>query len=418
MKISLHPSTRPLQKFVLHQSMALLGLSASELTEHLSEAEEANPQLLVRQPRRRFFVSGGSTDILEQTAASQPDGLYSHVMSELSGLLAAGGKLSQVVASLIEDLDPCGWVLADLSLLAAQLKIDEDLVEAALKLVQRRVSPTGLFARNLGECLRLQLEEQGGITPQMELVLAHLTCLKSGELSSLVAATGLDAENVQECLSKLKTLNPKPGAQFIEEPALLREPDASVTKVAGRWQLKFNRDTEPSIEVAKLSADKGHPQLEECLKKARLAKRALDMRRSATRQVIQALVTWQTGYLEFGETALRPLSMTELGQTTGFHTSTVSRVLNGYLIETPRGIVEAKSLCPGATARTNGTHSKVQVTSRMRAMIDAEDPANPLTDARIARLLAEEGIAISRRVAANYRQECGYPRAALRQKTA
>lgn len=417
MNLALGHVTRQSQSFVLHQSMKLLRLSAAELTELLAETAQVNPHLVLHRPRRRFLMGVGSTDILEQTAAAEAESLVAHVQSELSGLLSRGGMLARVITCLMEELEPSGWIPADLGVIAHRLGIEEKLVEATLKLVQARVSPTGLFARDLRECLRLQLAEQGEVSATMDAILAHLPLLEKAGTEALARAVDLPPDEVSMCLSRIRQLNPKPGAGFGDDPAMTRAPDARVTWEGEAWKVRYNRETEPSVEIAPIAGAGVNAALSEALKQARGLKWALELRRSATRQVIGALVSRQTAYLRHGPGALRPLIMAELASETGFHTSTVSRVLNGYLLETPQGVVEAKVLCPGSVSRLGGAHSKAQVVARIRALIAAEDPEAPLSDVSLAGMLKAGGIAVSRRVAANYRHQCGFPRAALRRKT-
>lgn len=410
--------TRQTQTFVLHQSMALLRLTAAEVTELLTQVAEVNPHLLVRRPRRRFLVGLGASDALEATLAEGSGSLIAHVQAELSDLLSRGGPMERILTRLMEDLEPSGWIKTDLGRIARDLGIREALVEATLKLVQERVSPTGLFARDLRECLHLQLSERGEVSPEMEAVLAHLDLLQTGGADALAERTGLTAERVRACLAQIRTLDPKPGARFDVDPALTREPDARVTREGGAWKVRFNRDTEPTVEIAAIPRAGDNPDLAEALKQARSLQFALNLRQSATRQVIEALIARQTGFLDSGDAALRPLTQAELAEATGFHTSTVSRVMNGYLIETPQGVIPARTLCPGSVSRLGGTHSRAQVQARIRAFVQAEDPASPLSDGDLVQRLRHEGIAVSRRVAAKYRQDSGIARAALRRKSA
>ncbi|MBW4984275.1 RNA polymerase subunit sigma-54 [Mameliella sp. CS4] len=410
--------TRQTQTFVLHQSMALLRLTAAEVTELLTQVAEVNPHLLVRRPRRRFLVGLGASDALEATLAESSGSLIAHVQAELSDLLSRGGPMERILTRLMEDLEPSGWIKTDLGRIARDLGIREALVEATLKLVQERVSPTGLFARDLRECLHLQLSERGEVSPEMEAVLAHLDLLQTGGADALAERTGLTAERVRACLAQIRTLDPKPGARFDVDPALTREPDARVTREGGAWKVRFNRDTEPTVEIAAIPRAGDNPDLAEALKQARSLQFALNLRQSATRQVIEALIARQTGFLDSGDAALRPLTQAELAEATGFHTSTVSRVMNGYLIETPQGVIPARTLCPGSVSRLGGTHSRAQVQARIRAFVQAEDPASPLSDGDLVQRLRHEGIAVSRRVAAKYRQDSGIARAALRRKSA
>lgn len=414
MTLALEHGTRQTQSFVLHRSMTLLRLTTAEVTELLLETAELNPHLLVRRPRRRFLLGVGSTEMLEATAAEGAKSLIAHVQTELADLLSRGGLVARLVMRLLEELEPSGWIRAGLGGIARDLGIRETLVEATLKLVQERVTPTGLFARDLRECLRLQLQDRGAVPARMDAVLAHLDLLQCKGVIGLAKETGLDPDTVQECLAEIRTLDPKPGARFAVDPAVTREPDARVTRESGTWNVRFNRETEPSVEIANIPQSGGNRDLSQALAQARGLKFALELRRSATLQVIEALVARQTGYLEQGDAALRPLTQAEIGEATGFHTSTVSRVLNGYLVETPQGVIAAKTLCPGSVSRLGGAHCKRQVIARIRVMVADENAAEPLSDVDLARRLRAEGIGISRRVAAKYRLESGFLRAALR----
>lgn len=407
------------QRLALGPAMSLLRLSSAELAAHLAEAAQENPCLVLRPPRRRAPPRGLTAAMLERREAPA-GGLHAHVAAELGPLLARGDPLSRVIGALVEELEPSGWMTAPPGGIAARLGIGEHLVLGALKLVQARVSPTGLFARDLAECLALQLEERGALDARMRALLAHLPSLEREGPAGLARRAGLGAAETAEGLALLRGLDPKPGARFDQDPAAMREPDAMVARAAsgGGWRLRFNRDAEPAVEIAPPgSGGAGGAALAEALRDARRLRDALALRRSATRQVVGALVAAQTGYLARGIAGLRPLAMADLAARTGFHPSTVGRALHGYLIETPHGLVEARTLCPGAVSRA-GAHCPAQAMARIRAILGAEDPRAPLSDAALAARLQAEGMAISRRVAAKYRDGCGLPRAALRRRPA
>ncbi len=416
MNFALEVSARPSQAVVMQQSMTLLRLTAEEMTELLTRTAETNPYLVVRHPRRRSIRGVGTTEALEAMAPQATNSLTAHVQFELADLLSRGGVLARVITGLMEELDPSGWIGADLGEIARRLGTRETLVEATLLLVQQRIAPTGLFARNLRECLRLQLAERGPLSDRMETVLAHLDLLETGGPEALARRSGLDLADVRACLSDLRSLDPKPGAGFDHDATLTREPDARVTLDDGVWTVHFLHAAEPCAEIARFPRCAKSPALCEALRQARLLKHALELRRSATRQVVEALVARQTGYLAQGIDALRPLTMSELAEATGFHTSTVSRVLNGYLLETPQGVVAAKTLCPKSVSRIDRGYCREQVMARIRTLVAGEDPARPLSDVRLARQLVAEGICISRRVVTNYRRACGICPVALRRK--
>ncbi|MBY6059130.1 RNA polymerase sigma-54 factor [Leisingera daeponensis] len=398
------------QVFRLGQVVTLLQMSAAELDEHLAAEAQANPMLVLRQ-RRAAGMS--ATDVLEMTAVEQANSLYDHVFRELAGLIGQGGLMEKLITALIAELEPSGWLARAPAEIAESLELSGELVETALRVVQKRVDPAGLFARDLIDCLRLQLEDQDVMTEDMEMVLDHLPALESGGPAALVRATELSRDRVQDCLALLRRLDPKPGSAFVSDPTLTREPDVRITPSGEGWEIEFLSSWQGDIEIAKLPRGGRASEASEALAKARALKHALDMRVSALKEVVGEIVERQGTYFRFGDRALAPMTLSEIARETGFHLSTVSRVLNGLLIEGPNGIVLARNLFTG-TASAQATQSKPQVQARIRALLADEDPKKPLSDRRLTAILQSEGIAVSRRVVSKYRQDIGIHAAAKR----
>lgn len=409
MSLGLHLRTRQSQVFRLGQVVSLLQMTAAELDAHLAEASQENPMLVLRP---RPLAGFGATDVIEMTAVAEACSLYDHVFRELAGLIAQGGLMARVITALIAELEPTGWLGRGPEEIAETLGLGADLIVAALRVVQKRVEPAGLFARDLRECLRLQLEDRAAMSDAMTLVLAHLPKLESGGVGGLVAATGLEADEVQACLSGIRRLDPKPGSGFASDPTLMREPDVRVTPSVDGWDIEFLSSLQGNISISGLPRGSG-TEAREALAKARALKQALEIRRSAQRQVVGEVVERQGAFFRTGPAALEPMTLSDIAAETGFHLSTVSRVVNGLLIEGPNGITAARALF-GGTASATATQSKPQVQARIRALLTAEDPAKPLSDRRLTALLQADGIAISRRVVSNYRQEIGILAAAKR----
>lgn len=400
---ALRLQARQSQVFRLGQVVSLLQMSASELDEHLADLARDNPMLILRS-RRAAAMS--ATDALEMTAVAQAGSLYEHVFQELAGLIGQGGLMERVITALIAELEPSGWLGRALEEIAEQLGVSVTLVETALRVVQKRVDPAGLFARDLQECLRLQLEDRGALTDDMVRVLAHLPTLERGGIAALEAATGLERQEVHDCLAVIRRLDPKPGSAFASDATLMREPDVRISPAGDGWEIEFLSSLQRDIEIADLPRMGRTPEASEALAKARALKQALDIRVSALRQVVGEIVERQGAYFRLGDRALAPMTLSDIAQETGFHLSTVSRVLNGLLIEGPNGIVAARTLFGGtASARTG--QSKPQVQARIRALLAGEDPSRPISDRRLTALLQAEGIAVSRRVVSNYRREIG-----------
>lgn len=410
MKPGLHLRATQSQVFRLGQVVSLLQMSAAELDAHLAEAAQENPMLILQT---RPGAGTSATDVLEMTAVAQANSLYDHVFRELAGLIAQGGLMERVITALIAELEPSGWLARLPREIAETLGVSADLIEAALKVVQHRIEPTGLFARDLAECLRLQLEDRDALCDATRQVLDHLSVLETDGVAGLVSATGLEPEIVQDCLTVIRRLDPKPGSAFATDPTLMRAPDVRVTPRGEGWEIEFLSSQQEHIRISSLPRGSDAPRAREALAKARALKQALEIRYSALRQVVGVVVDRQGGFFLHGASALEPMSMSEIAAETGFHLSTVSRVLNGLLIEGPNGITAARMLFSG-TASVKASQSKPQVQARIRALLAGEDPAKPLSDRRLTAILQDEGIMVSRRVVSNYRQQIGILPAAKR----
>lgn len=395
------------QTFVLQQSMTLLRMSSQELTEHLLAAARDNPLLIVRPPRRRW-LQNSATDTIEAMAAEAQPGLHAHVLPQLASLLDQGGRLHVVVMALIEELEPSGWLATPPDRIASRLNLPAEHLLAVLRVVQGRVEPTGLFACDLADCLRLQLEERGNTDPAMCAVLDHLPALKNGGVTALAAAAGVGVEKVCACLSILRGLDPKPGARFAQDPTLTRAPDARVVQRGEDWRVEFDRLAQPRVGIAALPRGHRDEAMSEALKQAHGLKHAIDLRQSATRKVITELVARQQAYFCRGPVGLVPLAMAELAEHTGFHASTVSRVLSGYLLEGPQGMIAARDLCSAPAGKGGEAPARASVIARIRGILAAENPARPVSDRLLADMLEAQGIAVSRRLVTKYRQQSGF----------
>lgn len=392
------------QVFRLGQVVQLLKMSAADLDAHLAEAAQENPMLVLRS--RRAAPARSATDVLEMTAIAETNSLYDHVFRALAGLIGQGGLMERVVTALISELEPSGWLARSPQDIAADLGLGVDLIDAALAVIQKRIDPPGLFARNLEDCLRLQLEDRGEMTAPMALVLAHLAALERGGVAALVAASGLDPATVQQCLTVIRRLDPKPGNSFASDPALLREPDVRISPEGDGWEIEFLSSLQNDIQIAAVPRGGHTSETRAALARARALKQALEIRRSALEQVVHALVERQGAFFRDGPAALVPLTLSEIATATGFHLSTVSRVLNGLLIEGPNGITAARALFSGAVS-AGAIQSKAQVQARIRALLAKEDPKRPISDKQLTAILQDEGVAVSHRVVSNYRHEIG-----------
>lgn len=403
------------QAFRMGHVISVLQMSGEELDEHLMQTARDNPLLVVRQRRRAAIRAGNTPDHAETGAADAPTSLYDHVLQELAGLIAHGGEMRRLVVALVEELEPTGWLARPVSEIAASLAMPEDLVERGLRLVQGRVTPAGLFARDLRDCLRLQLEDRGLWSPDMAAILTALDAMAHGGAEAVSRATGLGIEVVASHLARLRRLDPKPGTRFATDLTLMREPDVRVEPRGDGWVAILKSNFETQVSILPSATGDNSAGMRDALAQARMLKQALDLRHSALQQIMRHLLDVQGDYFRDGPCALRPLTQSAIAEKTGFHLSTVSRVMNGLLIEGPNGIVEARVLCARCAARSaEGAAPKPRVLSLLRQVLAAESPALPLSDQQLSDLLRSDGLAVSRRVVAKYRQELGFAPAAQR----
>lgn len=407
--------TSQAQVFKLGNVISVLQMSVTELDDHIAETAQQNPFLQVRQRRSSAHGTASTTDVLETTAADDASNLYDHVLRQLAGPVARGGVLARIIIALVEDLEPTGWLGRGPDLIARDLGIPESVLNAALAFVQQRVEPAGLFARNLTECLRLQLVDRDLWSGPMERVLDKLDTFENAGLDGLIAGTGLAHAQVETCLDAIRRLDPKPGARFQFDHTLMRDPDVTVERAGDGWEIRLKYDPGSDLVLRGPQSCAASSDMRAALASAKSLKQALEMRRSALERIMRFIVSWQEAFLLEGPEKLKPLTMSQIAQATGFHLSTVSRVLNGLLVQCPNGIIAARDLCPKrCTIDAKNGSAKPRVISRIRALLQAEDRAAPLSDPRLADLLRQEGLQVSRRVVTKYRQEIGLSSAACR----
>ncbi|MCG2665051.1 RNA polymerase factor sigma-54, partial [Brevundimonas sp.] len=311
---------------------------------------------------------------------------------------------------------------------ADRLGVSLERVEAVLTKCQG-FEPTGVMARSVPECLRLQLIERNRFDPAMECLLANLDLLAKRDLSGLRKACGVDAEAMAEMIAELKALTPRPGAGFGGEPAQTVIPDVHVrADPAGGWKIELNNDTLPrlimdkryhGVVAAGSRSDVEKTFVAECAAQASWLVKSLDQRAKTILKVSSEIVRQQDAFLAFGVEFLRPLNLKTVADAIGMHESTVSRVTSNKYVSTPRGVFELKFFFTAAIQSVDGasTHSAEAVRHRIKTMIDGEGVGGDvLSDDRIVEILKEAGIDIARRTVAKYREALRIPSSVERRR--
>lgn len=353
--------------------------------------------------------------------------LWEHLQAQASSAGFSAGDHA-VALTLIDMVDEGGYLRGDLNEVADRLGCCIDRVEAVLA-VCHGFEPTGIMARSVPECLKLQLVERNRFDPAMDALLNHLDLLARRDLHGLRQVCGVDAEDLTEMIAELKGLTPRPGAGFGGEPAQTVIPDVHVRPdPAGGWKVELNTDTLPRLLVdkryhatvaagARSETEKAY--VADIAAQANWLVKSLDQRARTILKVGSEIVRQQDAFLAFGVEFLRPLNLKTVADAIGMHESTVSRVTSNKYVSTPRGVFELKFFFTAAIQSMDGasTHSAEAVRHRIKSMIDHEvRDGDILSDDRIVELLNEAGIDIARRTVAKYREALRIPSSVQRRR--
>lgn len=369
--------------------------------------------------------AGEATDI-DQFVAARPS-LAEHLGTQI-GLLLAEPAERLIAQFLIQSLDESGYLASPLEAIAEQLGAGVAEVEAILLRLQG-CDPVGIFARDLAECLAIQLREKDRLDPMMARLIAHLDLVASHDMAALCRAVGCDREDLADMLGELRRLDPRPGRAFETGPVEAVVPDVFVRPgPAGTWQVELNSDILPRVlvnreyyaTVSRKTRDGAEKAfLVDCLATANWLTRSLDQRAQTILKVASEIVRQQEGFLAHGVTHLRPMTLKLVAEAIDMHESTVSRVTSNKYVATPRGLFELKYFFTTALASSTGEadHSAETVRHRIRQLVEAEQPAAILSDDTIAEMLQkEQGIEVARRTVAKYREGMNIPSSVIRRR--
>ncbi|MFN3575505.1 MAG: RNA polymerase factor sigma-54 [Tabrizicola sp.] len=410
-RISVQQTQRMALTTGLATSIRILRADAAGLSRYLEEQAAENPQIVLTRPQAQEWIPRWRTafaaDAERPEQAAAGPSLVGHVLSVVESLRLDPAE-TRIAMALAEALEPSGWLGRPPAAVAAELGVGVAAVEGVLSRLQRQAEPTGLFARNLADCLRLQAEEAGELDRAMTALLNRLDLLARGEIDRIAREAGLDPADIRVAFGRLRSYDPKPGAGFEPYAAPVREPDLIAEKGASGWIVSLNRSALPSVSVAE-GRGKGRAE-------ARALIRMIEGRNATLLSVGQEILARQTAALEAGLGALVPMTMAEVATALGLHESTVSRVVTGTAVDTPRGTWWLRSLFTRAVQE--GGPSAGALRDRLARLVAAEDPDHPLSDGALAEALAEGGAPIARRTVAKYRAMLGLPPAHRRRRRA
>ncbi|WP_036284572.1 RNA polymerase factor sigma-54 [Methylocystis sp. ATCC 49242] len=359
----------------------------------------------------------GEAPNLEAYVAARPS-LHEHLAEQLA--LALPDPRQRIIGqAIIDGIDETGYLRESLADITERLEADPAEAEAILATIQS-FEPSGVGARDLAECLAIQLKERDRYDPAMQIFVANLPLVARRDFAQLAKLCGVDAEDIADMAAELRRLDPKPGRAFGDAPIQPLVADVIVRAASdGSWLVELNSDALPRVLVnhsyaAKVSAgarDGDKTFISNCLQNANWLTKSLEQRSRTILKVASEIVRLQDAFLDKGVEHLRPLNLRTIADAIGMHESTVSRVTSNKYMMTPRGIFELKYFFSASIATTSGgeAHSAESVRFRIKQMIDRESADDVLSDDAIVARLKAIDIDIARRTVAKYRDSLRIP---------
>lgn len=443
----------------IQQALRLLQLSSVEFNQELEQAVASNPfleedndpppsgtsgaaganqdpgttRVEVPDPEpapmsERMHSAGNDGEEHDWTAWTEaPVSLHDHLRTQLQ-LSFLSDRDRALAYMIVDGLSEAGYLETTLEDLA-ELVATEDEVEvaelrAALSLVQQ-LDPPGIGARSLQECLQLQLQALPADTEYRELALAlvgaHFQLLAHRDFTRLQQLLECDEGALHGARALIRTLDPRPGRRFAPDNTRYVIPDIIVSSQRGRWLATLNPAVLPQLRINRAYADIAAgrngcgPSFSRLLQEARWLLRNVEQRFNTIQRVADAIVARQHVFFRYGEAAMKPMVLKDIATELGLHESTVCRVTNGKYMATPRGLYEFKYFFSRQMATEDGgSCSAMAIRALMKELITAEDPHAPLSDAQLARMLADQGLRLARRTVTKYRTLMRVPSVELR----
>jgi len=369
--------------------------------------------------------SGGTGNVLEETLSETPS-LRAYLEEQLAGAVPTA-RHRMIALYIIDFINDAGYLTESIENICERLGAERGIVEETLAIVQA-CDPVGVGARDVAECLALQLKEKDRFDPAMAALVDNLDLLARQDFPGLMRICNVDREDLMDMLVEIRALNPKPGSAFGGEAVQTLVPDVFVRPASdGGWAIEINSETVPRVlinsryyaTVRKTASGRDEKTyLSDCLQSANWLVKALDQRARTILKVSAEIVRLQDAFLRHGISHLRPLNLRMVAEAISMHESTVSRVTANKYMATPRGVFELRYFFSSAvgTGEDGDGHSAEAVRHRIRQLIDEEPPHKILSDDKLVDLLQAEGIEVARRTVAKYRESMNIPSSVQRRR--
>jgi RNA polymerase sigma-54 factor len=458
--------TKLVQKLILtpslQQAIKLLPMSTLELADMLNQEVVENPLLEEVQSDDAQAADGAAPDKTESEAGAATkvdgwdDGDYAYffgdyldegyrpraqqevkelppienTLSTASSLadhlewqlaLQATDEVTRAIGeAIIGNLDDDGYLVASVDEIAMMGNWSPDQVEAALRLMQG-FDPIGVAARDLQECLWLQLRHIGlEGTPAERIVTEHLRMLQNHQIPELAKKLGLSVDDLKPHIETIRHLDPKPGSRFNRRESQYVIPDVYVVKVDDQYVAALNEDGLPQLRISPVyrrlleksteNPEETRAYVKDKFRSALWLIKSVEQRQRTIHKVATSIINFQRDFLDHGIEFLRPLVLRDVANDISMHESTVSRVVTNKYMHTPQGVFEMKYFFHSGISSSYGDHvSSVTIKQRIRKIIEGEDARKPMSDSRIVSILQKEGLVLARRTIAKYREELKIP---------
>ncbi len=446
----------------LRQAIKLLQFSNLELSSYIEEEIEKNPFLenkksdifsntdslkQTKLENKDDLVSDNDKDIqrwedkfnnkqrsssyddissIEERIAEPKKSLRSHLMEQIL-LDIPEGKERKIAILLLDLIEPSGWISIDIELFILNNKLEKEITLNVLKKLQK-LEPTGVFSRNLGECLRLQLQEKDLLDESIEIVTNNLEYLAKGEIQKLCKLAKVNEEKLSEYINLIKNLNPKPATKFSDDDFRIDPPDVIIEKNKKGWKVELNKSTLPAIKIeeglankvtkTKQTNDQDKKFVSEAFNSAKWLLRAIEQRNSTTLKVAVEILKKQKEFFKNGPGHLKPLVLRNVASAIGMHESTVSRVTRAKLLQTPWGLFQMKDFFSSSVGTNDNeeAHSAKTVRTLLKEIVSNEKSNKPYSDEKLSSLFKEKGVIVARRTVAKYREMLKIPSSAERKR--
>jgi RNA polymerase sigma-54 factor len=414
---NLNSSTDPLKK------ESNIDLENTFDTHLSSDFNSENKNLSEREIVKSSNISSAG-EVIEKTLQNKIS-LREHLINQIN-VDFKDSNVKVIAVRMIDFLHPSGWFITPTSEVAQDLDVDSSFIKETLEKL-KKLEPSGIFAENLSECLKIQLQDLNLYNGSFKTLLENLESLPQGKIKQVAKLCAVSEEKLFQMIKVIKTLNPKPAVSFTQDKVLIDQPDIIVTRSEKGWRIDLNNSNLPTVnldeayieEINNFNLDeKGTNFTSEKIGEARWLKKAVEQRNKTILRVTSEIEKKQVSFFKHGLSHMKPMILKDVSDAIGMHESTVSRVTNSKLILTEWGAFPLKHFFSSSIASSEDSemHAASAVRETIKSLISSEIASKPLSDDKLAGILSKEGMEVARRTVAKYRDMLNIPSSSQRRR--